>query len=155
MAASLNFEVSFDQVSLAQAARIIAALQAACTDSSASPETPAAAPLQATAPAGKAEDFVEKWLTRLGAGSRKFWRLAAEKAAKLNWLITFEDLEKETGIKAATLRSYHRNSYRAINDEHAPDPMPGSWSGATKRYEYAMSHAVRDRILQLTKNDAT
>jgi hypothetical protein len=154
---SMTFNVSCDHESLDQAARALAAIKA--TLPPADEAGPAAVPVpppEPSAPAGaaaKPEDFVEKWLKRLGPGSRGFWKKAAEYATGPVLFITFEDLEKATGVKMATLRSYHRNSYRAIKDEGAPDPMPGTWSAATKRYEYAMFPAVRDKILELTTDD--
>ncbi|MDB5293822.1 MAG: hypothetical protein JWL69_5063 [Phycisphaerales bacterium] len=161
MPTSITFQMTCDRPSLDQAARMISALQATCAeevdaavDGLADKAKAPAAPPAVTAVPGNPEVFIEKWLKRLGPGSRKFWKLVAQHALTQNFLITFEDLKLNTGISTATLRSYHRNSYRAIKDEKAPDPMPGVWSGATKRYEYAMSHAVRDKIIELTKNDA-
>jgi hypothetical protein len=95
---------------------------------------------------------VERWLAHLGPGSRSFWRLAAE-FLRDREQVTFEDLSQHYGIPTATLRSYHRNSYRAIHREEAPDPLPGQWDDRIQANVYRMPDSVRDKILELTKND--
>jgi hypothetical protein len=90
---------------------------------------------------------VAAWYGHLGDGSRSFWQLVAQHAlTHRTW--TFDDLATASGTDKETLRSYHRNSYRAIKDEGAPDPMPGDWEGSYN--VYYMADAVRDAILQLT-----
>src|ERR1700730_1189151 len=56
------------------------------------------------------------WFAHLGAGSRSFWELAA-RFAQNHSTFTFDDLAAEANTEKETLRSYHRNSYRAIRDE--------------------------------------
>ncbi len=95
---------------------------------------------------------VERWLAHLGPGSRSFWRLAAE-FSRGRASFTFEDLSRHCGIPKATLRSYHRNSYRAIRHEEAPDPLPGLWDAQIRANVYWMADPVREKILELTQND--
>jgi hypothetical protein len=165
MSNELRLKVRCDRQSLAEAVRILTTLLPLYPEA-ASPEDgddlPAGVPVELDPPppsplttaAGNPEDFVEAWLGHLGEGSRKFWRIAARYAVD-HPLITFEDLARSSGLSRETLRSYHRNSYRAIGDEKAPDPMPGTWSQVTKRTEYSMAAAVRDKILELTEDDPT
>jgi hypothetical protein len=113
-------------------------------------ERPAPGPAAATAndicdSAGR----VGAWLSRLGAGSRTFWRLAAGYAVD-HAGFTFEDLEAASGIGRDTLRSRYRNSYRAIRGAKAPDPMPGHRDPETNLHVYSMSPEVREKILELT-----
>jgi hypothetical protein len=118
----------------------------------ASTPNPSAAPEAAanndSDPAGR----VETWLSRLGAGAQRFWRVAAAYAADRP-AFTFEDLEAASGISRDTLRNRYRTSDRAIRGAHAPDPMPGRRSPATTHRVYAMLPAVREKILELTAQD--
>ena len=99
-------------------------------------------------------EAVDAWFSHLGQGSRRFWRIAARYALDHpESQFTFEDLAAASGLTKGTLRSYHRNSYRAIKDEQAPDPMPGAWSQVTQRTDYMMFPGVAQRIAELTQND--
>ena len=95
---------------------------------------------------------VERWLSHLGPGSRSFWRLAAE-FSRGRASFTFKNLSRHFGIPTATLRSYHRNSYRAIRQEKAHDPLPSLWDSQIRANVYCMSDSVREKILELTQND--
>lgn len=164
MPISIMLDIPCHPTSLAEAARIVASLQALYpvprdydeppdigTGVPNEPETPGSGP-SAAAATGDPADFVYRWLSHLGEGSRKFWKLAARYSTD-HATLTFEDLEREYGIGKETLRSHHRNSYRAINDEKAPDPMPGAWDQQALRNVYSMTPAVRDKINELTRND--
>jgi hypothetical protein len=128
--------VSFDNApeDLDAVAAIVATLRQQHAISSVAPATPVAGQ-------------VAPWFGHLGEGSRSFWQLVAQHALT-NRTWTFDDLAAASGTDKETLRSYHRNSYRAIKDEGSPDPMPGDWEG--NRNVYWMADAVRDEIIQLT-----
>lgn len=87
------------------------------------------------------------WYGHLGVGSRRFWEVAAKHAQDHpTW--TFDDLATASGIDKETLRSYHRNSYRAIKDVEAADPLKKeNWAG--DHWIYSMENTVRDEILRL------
>jgi hypothetical protein len=165
MPVNLIIEIPCDPESLAEAAQVIENLRAIYPHLSPPPEgndEPPAAPVPSPppdVPQGPAPDplavasFVDAWLRHLGPGSRRFWRIAAEYALNRNCNITFDDLERASNISRESLRSYHRNSYRAIKNEGALDPMPGNWDAAFGRTTYAMLEVVRDRILELTRDD--
>ena len=55
----------------------------------------------------------------------------------------------------AILRSHHRNASRAIKDEAAADPLPGSWSQVAQQTYYMMLPEVAAKILDLTEDDPT
>jgi hypothetical protein len=87
------------------------------------------------------------WFNRLGAGSKIFWERAARHAqSHSEW--TFADLAESPEDKRA-LRSYHRNSYRAIKAEGAADPLVSKWDAKRDCQVYRMPEAVRDEILHL------
>jgi hypothetical protein len=87
------------------------------------------------------------WFNRLGTGSRIFWARAARRAqSHFKW--TFDDLAESPEDKKA-LRSYHRNSYRAIKVEGAADPLIGRWDSKRDCQVYQMLDPVRDEILHL------
>lgn len=159
MPVKITLEVPCNHASLAEAASIMASLQLLYPlREGGEPDAPVALPGGPEMPGplaggGDPVDFVEAWLSHLGEGSRKFWKLAAQYSTN-HATLTFEDLQREYGISRETLRSHHRNAYRAINDERAPDPMPGTWDQQTQRNVYSLSPAVRDRILELTRDDA-
>lgn len=116
------------------------------------PDSPSG-PLPLTASRTPAES-IDAWFSHLGPGSRRFWKIAAQYAlAHPESQFTFEDLAAASSLSKGTLRSYHRNSYRAIKDEQAPDPMPGAWSQVTQRTDYMMFPGVAQRIVELTQND--
>jgi hypothetical protein len=97
-------------------------------------------------------EAVEDWFAHLGAGSRSFWEIAAQYAqTHPTW--TFEELAAESGIDKEKLRSYHRNSYRAIKDEDSDDPLSKKWDVDNARYVYTMHDAVRDEILRLADGE--
>jgi hypothetical protein len=90
---------------------------------------------------------IVRWFNRLGTGSRIFWERAARHAqSHFEW--TFDDLAESPGDKKA-LRSYHRNSYRAIKVEGAADPLISRWDSKRDCQVYQMPDAVRDEILHL------
>ncbi|MEX0677098.1 MAG: hypothetical protein WD063_08490 [Pirellulales bacterium] len=91
---------------------------------------------------------VADWFSHLGEGSRSFWEIAA-RHAQTNATWTFDDLAQTSGIDRDTLRSYHRNSYRAINDESAQNPLTSEWDANRGCNVYRMADAVRDEILGL------
>jgi hypothetical protein len=87
------------------------------------------------------------WFNRLGAGSKIFWDRAARHAqSHREW--TFDDLAESPEDKRA-LRSFHRNSYRAIKVEGATDPLVSKWDTKRDCQVYQMPDAVRDEILHL------
>jgi hypothetical protein len=93
---------------------------------------------------------IEEWWEHLGGGnSRSFWTEAA-RYAQTHRTFTFDDLAAATGIDKQSLRSYHRNTYRAINDENAPDPLGGDWDANRGCNVYTMADVVRDEILRLS-----
>lgn len=95
---------------------------------------------------------VANWLAHLGQGSRSFWEIAAGHAqTQETW--TFDDLVATSGVDKNTLRSYHRNSYRAIRDENAPDPLTGNWNVIRQCNVYSMPDAVRDEILRIIQEE--
>ena len=62
---------------------------------------------------------------------------------------TFDDLAESPEDKKE-LRAHHRNSYRAIRAERAPDPLKGSrWDSKRDCQVYRMPDGVRDEILHL------
>jgi hypothetical protein len=90
---------------------------------------------------------VARWFNRLGTGSQIFWERAARHAqSHSEW--TFDDLAKSPADKKA-LRSYHRNSYRAIKVEGAADPLISRWDSKRDCQVYRMPDGVRDEILHL------
>lgn len=95
---------------------------------------------------------VAAWYGHLGRGSRSFWEIAARHAVD-NETWTFDDLETASGTDKSTLRSYHRNSYRAIRDENAPDPLTSDWDVDRECNVYQMPEAVRDEILRLIEGE--
>jgi hypothetical protein len=105
--------------------------------------------VEATSAGDGGPDYrVSAWFPRLGQGSRSFWERAAiyfRDHAEL----TFEALATSEAEKQA-LRSYHRNSYRAINAEGAPNPLESRWDYQAGHQVYRMPDAVRDAILSLT-----
>ena len=97
--------------------------------------------------AGVALTSIARWLNRLGAGSKKFWWRAARYAqSHREW--TFNDLAVSPEDKKE-LRSFHRNSYRAIKAEAATDPLVSKWDSKRDCQVYHMPDAVRDEILRL------
>jgi hypothetical protein len=110
-------------------------------------------PPRVTPPAATAapEDWgIDKWWEHLGGGnSRSFWTEAA-RHLQTHRSFTFDELAAATGIDKQSLRSYHRNSYRAINDESAPDPLGGEWDANQGCNVYTMVDVVRDEILRLS-----
>lgn len=108
----------------------------------------ATAGAQPSATAPVADWKIADWLGHLGEGSRSFWNIAARHAqSNPSW--TFDDLAQASGIDKETLRSYHRNSYRAIRDESAPDPLASEWDATGAFNVYRMPDVVRDEILRL------
>jgi hypothetical protein len=95
---------------------------------------------------------VAAWYGHLGQGSRRFWEVAARHSLN-NDTWTFDDLEAASGIDKNTLRSYHRNSYRAIRDENAPDPLRSDWNVDQACNVYQMPEAVRDELHRLVEED--
>ena len=65
----------------------------------------------------------------------------------------FEELARVNNLDVETLRSYHRNSYRAIHAESASDPLKGRWDYAEGHQVYEMDDIIRDEILRLTSLD--
>jgi hypothetical protein len=93
------------------------------------------------------DSSVGKWFARLGQGSRSFWVRAAQFSQEHDsW--TFEQLAGDE-TKPAVLRSYHRNSYRAINVENAADPLVKQWDASQGCYVYFLAPEIRDEILRL------
>jgi hypothetical protein len=96
----------------------------------------------------RSRGLVSRWLQRLGKGSLAFWNVAATQSqAHGEW--TFADLVARSGEPLNTLRSQHRNSYRAIKAEGADDPFTSRWDAAGGRRVYSMPNYVRDEILRL------
>jgi hypothetical protein len=92
---------------------------------------------------------ISPWFNRLGPGSRQFWIVAAQFALTHRaW--TFDDLAAASGLDKGTLRSYQRNSYRAIRAEQAPEPLGGDWDPNRQCNVYTMADVVRDEILRLS-----
>jgi hypothetical protein len=90
---------------------------------------------------------IVRWFNRLGTGSRIFWERAARHSeSHFEW--TFDDLAESPEDKK-TLRSYHRNSYRAIKVEGAVDPLISRWDSKRDCQVYQMPDSVRDEILHL------
>jgi hypothetical protein len=94
---------------------------------------------------------VPSWFSHLSEKSRLFWKLSAEVLLHQSDF-TFADLAGREGISIASLRAMHRNSYRAIEAERAPDPLWSKWDHAAKRNIYTMDRVVRDEILSLTQS---
>jgi hypothetical protein len=96
---------------------------------------------------GVATTSVARWFNRLGAGSKIFWQRAARHAqSHREW--TFNDLAESPEDKRA-LRSYHRNSYRAIKVEGAADPLVSKWDSKRDCQVYQIPDTVRDELLRL------
>ncbi len=91
---------------------------------------------------------IADWWEHLGEGSRSFWKEAG-RHLQTHGSFTFDELAAATGIDKQSLRSYHRNSYRAINDESAPDPLGGEWDANRGCNVYTMPDVVRDELLRL------
>lgn len=107
-------------------------------------------PLPPPATALPAAWNVEGWFNHLGEGSRSFWEIAA-RYAQNHPTFTFDELATASGTDKETLRSYQRNSYRAIRGENAPDPLPeADWDANQGCNVYRMPDAVRDEILRLS-----
>jgi hypothetical protein len=98
----------------------------------------------------KAASDIAKWWPHLGEKSREFWVIAANFAAE-NSTFTFDELANDT-ISAGSLKSRHRNSYRAIKAEHADDPLEQEWSWEHGRNFYYLADGVRDAILAAAEN---
>jgi hypothetical protein len=131
----MNFSIQFEDTirELDRALEIIGAIRAR------HPE--------ATGDTGVATTSVGGWFHRLGAGSKIFWERAARHAqSHRQW--TFNDLAESPDDKRA-LRSYHRNSYRAIKVEGATDPLVSRWDSKLECQVYHMPDAVRLEILRL------
>ena len=93
---------------------------------------------------------IEDWFERLGDGSRLFWYLAAyQSLSKESW--TFHDLAEISGDEVEKLRSYQRNSYRAIKATRSPNPLISRWDTEHQHNVYSMHDCVRDRILELCR----
>jgi hypothetical protein len=154
MPVSFTLQVSCDSRSLDEAAQILESLKELYPADAIIEEAPGAT--AAPANARTAADHVSEWMPHLGAGGRKFWKKVAEHARDVSPLfITFEDLSRTSGIPTGSLRSYHRNAYRAIKNDANLDPLPGAWDGQLKCNVYSMREDVRDKILELTRNDPT
>ena len=100
-----------------------------------------------TIPALASRGNVAEWFGHLGPGSRKFWEIAATHCSTHS-TFTFEDISTPE-LSKETLRSYHRNSYRAIKAAGATDPLEKTWDAQAGQYVYRMSHSVRGEILSL------
>ncbi len=90
---------------------------------------------------------VESWWKHLGAKSREFWVIAATHMLE-NESFTFEELETDE-ISQGSLKSRHRNSYRAIKHEKAKEPLDQEWSWEIGKNIYVIAQPIRDRILEL------
>jgi hypothetical protein len=135
----ISLEFDDDPDDLDAAARLIEAIQSAATPPTV-PAPPATAPASAWNVAG--------WFNHLGPGSRSFWEIAARHATTHpRW--TFDDLSEATGVEKETLRSYQRNSYRAIKAEKAPDPLDSEWDANRGCNVYTLKPAVGPEILRL------
>ncbi len=90
---------------------------------------------------------IAAWFNRLGVGSKSFWaRAARHSQTQSEW--TFDDLAQSPEDKK-TLRSNHRNSYRAIKVEGASNPLQSRWDAYRECQVYQMPNIVRDEILRL------
>jgi len=90
-----------------------------------------------------------QWVSRLGNKSRKFWQVASQYLLT-HESFTFDDLARATRIPKASLKSMHRNSYRAIKAEIAQNPLKPRWDWPSGRNIYWMEPDVRDVLLDLT-----
>src|SRR5438552_721093 len=111
---TLRFDVS--PLTLEKVSAVIAALQEQSDELPPDDLPTGIAPVHPGPVAANAADHVESWLSHLGRDSRRFWRMAAEYSLT-HTSFTFDELETHSGISRASLRSYHRNTYRAIKAE--------------------------------------
>jgi hypothetical protein len=140
-------ELRFDneRADLEAAKAVIDALLAASEEDAPAPLAPPPPP---TAPATAWN--VAAWFGRLGEGSRRFWTIAA-RYSQSHQTFTFDELAADSGLDKETLRSYQRNSYRAIRAVGAPDPLGEAvWNAEQNRNTYSLPDAVRDEIIRLS-----
>jgi len=96
---------------------------------------------------------VEAWWKHLGKKSKEFWVIAATHMLDSD-SFTFEELESEN-ISQGSLKSRHRNSYRAIKHEKAKEPLDQEWSWEIGKNIYVIGQPIRDRILELAQLEET
>lgn len=148
---ALTFENTPDD--LVAAAALIEILRG--RETAAVPVNSVASASPAPPPMSPTDWKVTAWFQRLGEGSRKFWKAAAL-YARTHANFTFDDLAAASGLTKGALRSYQRNSYRAIRAENAPDPLgQAEWDAHRQCNVYRVSDVVRDELIRLTETITT
>jgi hypothetical protein len=109
---------------------------------------PATSPAQQTTATGPANLKVAEWWGHLGSRSKEFWESAAVLLGTTG-SFTFEELARATGVDKGALKAEHRNSWKAIKDESAPDPLDGKWDASRGCMVYSMKDEVRRELLRL------
>jgi hypothetical protein len=94
---------------------------------------------------------VPAWFRHLGNRSRGFWEMSARYLLN-HPEFTFPGLEQFSHTPESSLRALHRNSYRAIKLEKAPNPLSVERDPESGRNVYHMEPVVRDEILCITMN---
>lgn len=97
---------------------------------------------------------VPAWLRHLGDRSREFWEVSARYLLS-HPEFTFPRLEEFSNTPESSLRAMHRNSYRAIKLEKAPDPLSVERDADSGHNVYQMEPVVRDEILCMTLNNGS
>jgi hypothetical protein len=91
---------------------------------------------------------VHVWFPKLGENARSFWLLAARHAQE-NPTWTLKEIEAVSGIEPRALKSYLRNSYRAIHASKAADPLLSDWDSVRRCNVYRFrDDIVRDEVLR-------
>ena len=96
---------------------------------------------------------IDKWWGHLGTRSREFWEAAA-RHVQTNPRFTFAELAQATGHDKGALKAEHRNSWKAIRDEGAPNPLNRTWDASQACNVYTMPDEVRDELLRLAGGTA-
>ena len=90
---------------------------------------------------------VAEWFSLLGENSRRFWTIAARYLLN-HESFTFEDLSIHSSVSVESLRSMHRNSWKAIHSKRGSNPLVSHWDGEHRRFIYTMNKHVRDEFLK-------
>lgn len=91
---------------------------------------------------------IPTWFADLSVDAQAFW-IAGAKYLLGSPTFSFADLHRAAGMAVTTLKSMHRNSYRAIHRAHSLNPLWSSWDRELQCNFYKMEPVVRDMILSL------
>lgn len=91
---------------------------------------------------------IPTWFSELSSDAQDFWIASAEHLL-VHPTFSFAELRRATDVRVNSLKSMHRNSYRAIHRAHSPNPLWSSWDHELQCNFYKMEPVVRDMILSL------